>query len=48
MVDNCYQVPIYAMNTIVTYNTRVQLPEGLCNYDNLITRNWHWDEWALN
>ena len=48
LVDNCYQIPIYAMNTIVTYNTRVQLPEGMCNYDNMITRNWHWDEWALN
>lgn len=48
MAENCYQIPIYAMNTIVTYNNRVQLPEGLTNYDNLTIRNWHWDEWALN
>ena len=48
MIENCYQIPIYAMNTIVTYNNRVKLPEGLTNYDNLMIRNWHWDEWALN
>lgn len=48
LLENCYQIPIYAMNTIVTYNTRVQLPEGLTNFDNLTVRNWRWDEWALN
>lgn len=47
LVENCYQIPIYAMNTIVTYNQRVTLPTDLTVYDNLAIRNWHWEDWSI-
>ena len=48
LAENCYQIPIYAMNTIVTYNNRLTLPTDLTVYDNQMVRNWHWEDWALN
>lgn len=48
LLDDCYQIPIYAMNTIVTYSKDLTLPQGLTTYDNLTVRNWHWEAWTLN
>lgn len=48
LLDDCYQIPIYAMNTIVTYSKNLTLPQGLTTYDNLTVRNWHWEDWTLN
>ena len=48
LIDDCYQIPIYAMNTIVTYNNRVTVPADLLVYDNQQLRDWHWADWKLN
>lgn len=48
LLDDCYQIPIYAMNTIVTYSKDLTLPQGLTTYDNLTVRYWHWEDWSLN
>lgn len=48
LIDDCYQIPIYAMNTIVTYNNRVTVPADLLVYDNQQIRDWHWADWKIN
>lgn len=49
LLDFCDQIPVYAMNTIVTYNAkRLTVPENLFAFDNQTLRNWHWSEWKIN